>query len=44
MEARFDENEQALRHPLKTVVVDPEKADIDAEVTKVYDFYSVNNG
>ena len=44
MEARFDENEQELLHALKTVVMLPEKADVDAEVTKVCDFYSVNNG
>ena len=33
-----------MLHALKTVVMEPEKADVDAEVSKVCDFYSVNDG
>ena len=44
IEARFDENEQELLCALKTVVMEPEKADVDADVAKVCDFYSGNDG
>ena len=35
IEARFDENEQEMLCALKTVVMEPEIDDVDAEVTKV---------
>ena len=44
IEARFDENEQEMLCALKTVVMEPEKDNVDAEVTKVCDFYGVKEG
>ena len=44
IEARFDENEQEMLCALKTVVMEPEKDNVDAKVTKVCDFYGVKEG